>query len=78
MFEFAPENLASQLRGLYQRVARQLGVDPSYVSRVARSERKSKAVENALERELEKIMKNTRKRRGNVARSTDRTKTPKL
>ena len=34
----APTNLASLIRGLYGRVARQLKVDPSYVSRVARGE----------------------------------------
>jgi transcriptional regulator with XRE-family HTH domain len=42
-------------RGLYSRVARQLGVDRSYVSRVARGERRSRRVENALQRELRRI-----------------------
>lgn len=50
-------NLASLLRGLYGRVASQLDVDPSYVSRVARGERKSVVIEAALEREMRKIMK---------------------
>ena len=51
-----PTNLASLIRGLYGRVARQLKVDPSYVSRVARGERKSDAIEASLERELKRIM----------------------
>lgn len=52
----APANLASLIRGLYGRVARQLKVDPSYVSRVARGERQSDAIESSLERELKRIM----------------------
>jgi len=52
----APTNLASLIRGLYGRVARQLKVDPSYVSRVARGERQSDAIEGSLERELRRIM----------------------
>ena len=51
-----PYNLASLIRGLYGRVARQLKVDPSYVSRVARGERRSDQVEASLERELKRIM----------------------
>ena len=52
----APTNLASLIRGLYGRVARYLKVDPSYVSRVARGERQSGAIEASLERELKRIM----------------------
>src|ERR1700693_5397882 len=52
----APTNLASLSRGLYGRVARQLKVDPSYVSRVARGERQSEDIEASLERELKRIM----------------------
>ncbi|HTC64917.1 MAG TPA: hypothetical protein VK709_18900 [Candidatus Saccharimonadales bacterium] len=52
----APTNLASLIRGLYGRVARQLKVDPSYVSRVARGERQSDEIELSLERELRRIM----------------------
>jgi hypothetical protein len=51
-----PYNLASLIRGLYGRVARRLKVDPSYVSRVARGERRSGAIETALEKELQRIM----------------------
>jgi hypothetical protein len=49
-------NLASEIRGLYGRVARKLKVDPSYVSRVARGERQSEEIEASLGRELRRIM----------------------
>ena len=42
-------------RGLYVRIARKLGVDPSYVSRVARGDRRSSEVEKALRRALDEI-----------------------
>jgi transcriptional regulator with XRE-family HTH domain len=42
-------------RGLYVRIARKLGVDPSYVSRVARGDRRSSQVESALLQALEEI-----------------------
>ena len=42
-------------RGLYSRVARKLGVDRSYVSRVARGERRSEDIEAALATELKRI-----------------------
>lgn len=45
----------SIFRGLYQRVAAKLGVDPSYVSRVARGERKSAVVVAALQEEMNVI-----------------------
>ncbi len=45
----------SLYRGLYSRVARQLGVDRSYVSRVARGERRSPRIEAALKAELRRI-----------------------
>src|SRR5271169_2163263 len=45
----------SIFRGLYQRVAVKLGVDPSYVSRVARGERQSAAVLVALQAEMDVI-----------------------
>jgi len=44
-------------RGLYVRIAKRLGVDPSYVSRVARGERFSDPVENALRQEVHQITK---------------------
>ena len=40
--------------GIYSRVARRLGVHRSYVSRVARGERKSEEIEAALLAEYEK------------------------
>jgi CheY-like chemotaxis protein len=42
-------------RGIYSRVARQLGVDRSYVSRVARGERRSEEIEEALRGELRRV-----------------------
>jgi transcriptional regulator with XRE-family HTH domain len=48
--------LASRTRGLYRRVADRLGVDPSYVSRVARGERKSAKIEASLNREVSKLL----------------------
>lgn len=44
------------LCGLYSRIARQLKVDRSYVSRVARGERHSEEVERALSTEFNRIM----------------------
>lgn len=52
-----PPDLASRLRGLYGRVARKTKVHLSYVSRVARGERHSRLVSNALRRELNKIIR---------------------
>jgi len=43
--------------GLYARVAQKLGVDPSYVSRVANGERQSQGVKRALLSELALIGK---------------------
>jgi hypothetical protein len=45
----------SLFRGVYNRVAKRLCVDPSYVSRVARGERKSETVEKALADEVRAI-----------------------
>ena len=50
-------SLPSLYRGIYNRVARRLGCDPSYVSRVARGERSSRAVAKALEIEIQHVMK---------------------
>ena len=44
-------------RGLYIRIAKRLKIDPSYVSRVARGERHSKSVENAIRHEIDQINK---------------------
>ena len=48
--------LPSLFRGVYHRVARRLGVDPSYVSRVARRERRSDAISAALKMEVDRIL----------------------
>jgi hypothetical protein len=48
----SPQNL---YRGLYIRIARKLRVDPSYVSRVARGDRRSTEIETALRQELQEI-----------------------
>jgi DNA-binding transcriptional regulator YdaS (Cro superfamily) len=48
--------VASKMRGLYNRVADKLGVDPSYVSRVARGERRSPKIEVVLDREVSRIL----------------------
>jgi hypothetical protein len=45
--------LPSLCRGIYNRVAQKLGCDPSYVSRVARGERNSEAVSEALRAEIQ-------------------------
>src|SRR5581483_6046678 len=47
-------SLPSMIRGIYDRVARKVGCDPSYVSRVALGERNSDAVRNVLEAEISK------------------------
>ena len=43
-------------RGLYARVAHNLSVDPSYVSRIARGQRKSTVTERALDREFNRAV----------------------
>ena len=45
--------LPSLCRGIYNRVAQKVGCDPSYVSRVARGERNSQAVSEALRAEIQ-------------------------
>jgi hypothetical protein len=46
----------SVFRGIYKRVAVQLDVDPSYVSRVARGERRAPFVTDALRQEIQRAM----------------------
>lgn len=64
-----PLNLPSFYRGIYKRVAKKLGCDPSYVSRVARGERASDAVSHALETELSHAMVLTNKGGSKLRRS---------
>ena len=42
-------------KGVFSRVAKNLGVDPSYVSRVANGERRNEKISEALDEELGKI-----------------------
>jgi hypothetical protein len=76
-----PPDLADLLRGLYERVARQLNLDPYYVSRVARGELPSKTVEDALRRELVRIKALTERGRrvpgGATRKNSASTKTKK-
>ena len=44
------------MSGLYTRVARQVGVHPSYVSRVARGERRSESISHAIAAELAQFL----------------------
>jgi len=46
----------SVFRGIYKRVANQLDVDPSYVSRVARGERNAPFITEALHKEFERVL----------------------
>jgi hypothetical protein len=63
-----PLNLPSFYRGIYKRVARKLGCDPSYVSRVARGERTSESVSHALQSELNHALFLTAKNPGKARR----------
>ena len=67
-----PPPLVSLFRGLYTRVAQKLGVDTSYVSRVARGERKSDAVTAALNEEMQKIFTRAGNHDGNHSSGTSR------
>jgi|SRR5665213_455784 len=51
----AAQDLSDQLRGLYERVAREVGVDALYVKQVALGESESSLVEKALTQELTRI-----------------------
>ena len=46
----------SLFRGLYARVAHKLGVDVSYISRIAHGHRKSKTAEKALDKEFKRVL----------------------
>ena len=51
----------SLYRGIYSRVAQQLGVDRSYVSRVANGQRRSPKIEKALLKEINRIERLSRR-----------------
>jgi transcriptional regulator with XRE-family HTH domain len=55
-------------RGLFSRVAKKLGIDPSYVSRVANGHRSNDAIEKAIETELNKV-RSIKPARSNRARN---------
>jgi hypothetical protein len=48
-------DLIEKLCGIYSRVARRLGVHRTFVSRVARGERRSEPVEDALVAEYDQV-----------------------
>jgi hypothetical protein len=48
-------DLVTEYRGIYNRIAAQTGVDPSYVSRIARGERTNAQVESALLKEVSRL-----------------------
>src|SRR5712691_1519846 len=50
-------SMPSQFRGVYGRVARKIGVDASYVSRVAGGERQSKRIADALQQAIGRIVR---------------------
>ncbi len=49
--------LVEALCGIYTRLARRLGVDRSFVSRVARGERRSRPIEEALIAEYDRVQR---------------------
>ena len=63
----------SLFRGIYNRVAKRMGVDPSYVSRVARGERKSAVVEKALAEEVRVIRDHLNNHQNNQTITTTHT-----
>lgn len=63
-----PRDLSPLVRGLYKRAANRLGVDPSYVSRVARGEIQSAQVEDILTDELKKIVAHVTKKHDRLGR----------
>ena len=68
------DDWAAGLRGLYARVARTLGVNPSYVKRVARGEQQSEEIEEELSRELERTVRKFGKKRPSARQKTVRNK----
>ena len=49
--------LVERVCGIYTRVASRIGVHRSFVSRVARGERQSEPIENALVKEFDTVQK---------------------
>jgi hypothetical protein len=76
-----PYDLSSMFRGTYSRVARSRKVDISYVSRVARGERRSNSIQAAIDRETRQIMKKLKlgyNTTGSIGASRRSTKTIRL
>src|ERR1700730_10639500 len=71
-----PIEIASLFRGLYGRVARQLGLDPSFGSRVARGKRQSEAVLTMLTREITSILDGANHRDGASASKKGKSRIP--
>lgn len=71
----ATGDLVSDLRGMYRRIARRLHVDTSYVSRVARGDRKSEKIENALRDELNRIIQRLNKKRFESSQNSNTSRT---
>jgi hypothetical protein len=66
--------LVSLTRGLYARVALKVGCDPSYVSRIARKERRSAMVEAALRREFRSALRKIERSFPNLNKTRHRDK----
>jgi hypothetical protein len=67
--DISTDDLAQLLKGVYERVSRELGLSPYYVSRAALGEVNSKIVEEALERELKKVLARASGQNGSGARN---------
>jgi len=59
-------HLASVIRGLYHRVADKFGVDPSYVSRIARGQRRNPQIELFLNHEVQRILASISRPKGKM------------
>lgn len=55
--KLAAPNVVTLSRGLYRRIARKMNCDPSFVSRVARGERRSVRVEAELKMKFREVLK---------------------
>jgi hypothetical protein len=51
-----PFEALANFRGIFKRIALQLDVDPSYVSRVARGQRHAPHVSEALRKEIQRVL----------------------
>jgi transcriptional regulator with XRE-family HTH domain len=56
--------IAPKIRGLYRRVAEKFGVDPSYVSRIARGQWRHRKIEAFLNHEVQRIVASVSKPKG--------------